>query len=255
MLVERNYIKSVYSAKAKTALLISLLLLIVSFVHAQQKPFNVDVKLTTESNTVNYKLPGQQFYPVYVPSGSEFYDDQWMNGYVILENDDKYDSLMLKYNTFRDEIITVNDRTRTMIMLDKDAITEFGLYKTPGLTIRFKKMDLDIVPKGEHYFNLPYDGTLKLAVWYRTLEETTAPFKDKNGYLQISNYALRHNYYVVFPDGRFERFKLNKRSLIQLFPEQKREIRRILRRDRNWIKTESDAVRAIKLIDEQFNSN
>jgi len=251
MLHGLNPIKSVFREKAKKGLFLGLLVLIMLSVQAQ-RPYNVNVELTTESNTINYKLPGQQFYPIYVPSGSEFYDDQWMIGYVILENEDRYDSLMLKYNTYRDEIITVNDRARTMIMLDKDAITEFGLYEMPGVTKRFKKMDLDKIPKAEHYFNLPYDGNLKFAVWYRTLEETTAPFKDKNGYLQISDFVLRHNYYILFPDGQFEKFKLNRQSLIQLFPDHKREIRRMLRRDRNWVKTEDDAARAIEMIEKQF---
>ncbi len=250
---EHQYIKSAYGEMAKSGLLLSLLLLI-GIVAQAQRPFNVDVELTTNSNTINYKLPGKQFYPIYVPSGSEFYDDQWMRGYVILENEDKYDSLFLKYNTFKDELVSLNGRTGTMIMLDKDAIMEFGLYETPGFTKRFKKMELDKVPKGEHYFNVPYNGNLKLTVWYRTLEEQSAPFKDKNGFLQVSTYVLRLQYFVRFPDGHFEKFKLNRGSLLALFPDSKREIRRILRKDRNWVKTEASAARAIELIDKQFYS-
>lgn len=251
MLLEHQTIQSAFRETTKTGVLLCLFLLIGIFVQAQ-RPFNVDVELTTASNTINYKLPGKQFYPIYVPSGSEFYDDQWMRGYVILENEDRYDSLFLKYNTFKDELISLNGRTRTMIMLDKDAITEFGLYETPGHTKRFKKMELDKVPKGEHFFNVPYDGRLKFTVWYRTLEEQTAPFKDKNGFLQVSNFILRQQYFVRFPDGHFEKFKLSRGSLMALFPEYKREIRRMLRKDRNWVKSEANAARAIQMIDQQF---
>ena len=251
MLLEEKNIKSVIRLLNKPVLAIGLFVLICSFARAQ-KPYNVEVELTTESNTVNYKLPGKQFYPIYVPSGSEFYDDQWMRGYLILENGDRYDSLLFKYNTFRDELITLNNRTRIFIMLDKDAISEFGLYERPSFTKRFVKMDLDKIPKGEHYFYVPYSGKLKFAIWYRTLEETTSPYKDKNGFLQISNYKLGPNYYLRFPDGHFEKFKLKRRSLILLFPDQKREIRRMLRKERNWVKTEYDAARAVQQIEEKY---
>lgn len=250
MLKQTNTIKLIGKQHISTVITCALFIFLSALATAQN-PYNVEIELTTASNSVNYKLPGKQFFPVYVPLGSEFFDEAWREGYVVLENGDRYENLNLKYNTFKDELITINDRTRVMVLLDKDAISEFGFYSATK-NQRFVKMYFNKVPSGDHYFMTQHDGSLKYAIWYRTQDVATTPYRDKNGYLQMSEFEMSLNHYVCFPDNDFKKFKLNRRSLVLLFPDQKKEIRRMLRKERNRVKTISEATRAIEIIDREY---
>jgi len=58
-------------------------------------------------------------------------------------------------------------------------------------------------------------------------------------------------FYIVMPDNEaFEVGRLNRRALYRIFPEYRSEIRTALRRENIWIRSESDLVRAVALIDE-----
>ena len=236
------------------AFLIGFGLLVATFFSNAQSELTKD-KLNTASNSINYKIPGKQFYSIYMPSGSEFFDIEWKTGYVILENGDKYDNIHLKYNTLKDEIITLNGRTSTMIMIDKDAVSEFGLYQETGQVLQFKKLKFDKGTKDYIYFNILYEGNLELLIWQRTIEEKTSPYKDRNGYLQVSEYNLRPQIYLCFPDDEFERFRFKRGSFLSLFKDKKKEVRKLLRQNNIHLRTQADYISAIKLIEFEYYSN
>lgn len=253
MFFKRNQILS--SNRTRKALATCVVLLSVVFVVNAQKNDITKIELNTSSNSINYKIPGKQFYAKYIPSGSDFLYDEWKMGYVILENGDKYDDIHLKYNTLNDELITLNGRTNTLIMIDKDAVQEFGIYSDSGLTQRFKKYKFEKGTKDHLYFNVLYEGNLKVVIWQRTIEEKISPYRDKNGYLQVSEFNLRPQNYVGFPDGEFKRFRFTRVSFFSLFADKKQEIRRLLRQNKNHLRTNADYIEAVKLIESKFYSN
>ena len=235
-----------------------VLLLMVSGVHAQ-KGFVPEKKLTTESNTLNNKLAGKQYYNMVVPSGSVFLFNDWKDGYVKLINGDRYDDLSLKYNIFYDELIEINNRSVSMIMLDKNTISEFGFYNEQnGETMVFTKMYFPKNPDGDYFFNPLYDGNLKLVVRNRSLEEETNIYKDAYGIMRNTVFNIHKYYYLIFPDNHFERFNLKRRSFLDLFSgdkETKKEIRRILRRNQIFFQSDEETIQAVKLVEEKFYSN
>ncbi len=230
-------------------------LLLGSELHAQNR-FVPEKELTTESNTLNYKLAGKQYYNMVVPSGSVFLFNDWKEGYVKLINGDRYDNLSLKYNIYFDEVIQVNNRSVSMIMLDKNTVSEFGFYNEQnGETMTFTKMYFQKNPEGDYYFNCLYSGNLKLVVRHRSLEEETNMYKDSYGMMRNSKFNVYKNYYVIFPGDQFERLRLKRRSFVDLFPgskETRKEIKRILRRNRIYFRTDEETIRAVKLVDEAF---
>lgn len=232
-----------------------LLLLLCSGVFAQ-KDFVPEKTLTTESNTLNYKLAGKQYYNMVVPSGSVFLFDEWKEGYVKLINGDRYDNLSLRYNIFYDELIQVNNRSVSMIMLDKNTISEFGFYNMQnGETMTFTKMYFPKNPDGDYYFNALYTGNLKLVVRHRSLEEETNMYKDAYGMMRNTKFNTYQNYYVILPGDQFERLRLKRRSFVELFSpdrEQRKEIKRILRRNRLNFRNDEETIQAVKLVDEAF---
>ncbi len=207
--------------------------------------------LSTESNTVKNKLPGEQFYPVFTPIGSEFLVDEWTKGSVVLENGDRYENMNLKYNTYKNELIWFHPRTNSLIMLDKDMIREFEL-ETGTQVMNFRKLPFDKTVRGDYYFNILCDGKLKFVNWQRTTEDETIPYFDKNGKLRNTLFVLRNNYYVVFPENRFENLKLRQRSFYAAFGKQKKEIRRYLRGKHIKYRSESGIADALKLVESKF---
>jgi hypothetical protein len=219
---------------------------------AQKNYFVPGIELTTASNTTHYKLPGKQFYPIYVPRGSEFYHDKWEKGTVVLVNGDTYEQLYLKYNTLNDELLYMNQNTGSIIVIDKDVVSEFIFDKTIKSSPRFKKMTFDKIPRGDHYFEMLYEGKLQFVIYNRTIEEKTSVYKDRYGKLQVSDYELRPQYYVRLPAGNFEKVKLKRRSLLLIFRDNKKAIRKLLRTNKNNFRTHEQAIQAIKLIENSY---
>jgi len=227
-------------------------LLILTGVQIQAQITTLGFKLSTEANANKYKLPGKQFYPIYVPNGSEFMNDEWQTGYVVLENGDRYDSLHLKLNTYRNELIWLHSRSSSLIELDKDAIFEFGFYPETEHQMPFRKLKMGKVPKGTYFFKMLHDGKLKLVIWYQTTENQVPTYKDKYGYLRNTSFVMKSNYFLVFPGDDFERFRLKRASFLNLFGEKKKEIRKILRQNKNRLIEEDDFINAVKQIEQEF---
>ena len=240
----------------KVRLIIATSILLLGFATSEaQKKFVPEKQLTTESNSLNYKLPGKQYYNTYIPSGTIFLNNEWQDGYLILKNGDRYDNVSLKYNTFLDELIHINNRTVSMIMLDKNTIAEFGFYRKNSEPQSFTKMTFTKTPKGEYFFNTLYSGKLKLVVWYRSIEEQTTLYKDNYGKLQNTRFNLYTNYYIIFPGNDFERFRLKRRSFIDLFPDNKKDVRRILRKNHITFSYEEQTIQAVRLVEEALYSD
>ncbi|MCE4562865.1 hypothetical protein INQ51_00960 [Maribellus sp. CM-23] len=208
--------------------------------------------LTTEANSTKYKLPGKQFYPLYVPSGSEFMDNKWQFGYVILENKDRYDSLRLKFNTYKNEIIWLHNRSMSMIELDKNVIKEFGFYSETGNLLSFQKLHPGDDPEDTHYFKMLYDGKLKIAILHYTIEKKVSAYRDKLGFMRNTSFEMRTDNYLIFPGNDFERFKFKRTSFLNLFGVKKKEVRRVLRQNQVRLSQEKDFIRAISVIEKEL---
>ena len=234
-----------------------IFLLNASVVQAQKRYIPEQV-LTTRSNTLNHKLVGKQYYAMIVPDGSVFLFDEWKTGYVILDNGDRYDDLSLKYNIYYDELIHINDRSLNMIMLDKNTISEFGFYDVGGgESMVFTKTTFPQEQDEKYYFRQMYNGKLKLVVRHKSLEEQTLPYKDKYGLMRNTTYNTYTDYYLVFPENRFEKFNLKRRSFVDLFAgdkERKKEVKRLLRQNHIYFENNLETIRAVSLVEEAFYS-
>ena len=224
--------------------------------NAQNLRYSTGRKLTTASNTLNYKIPGKSYVFLSTVYGSVFLYENWLSGSLNLENGAVYDSLSLKLNTFLEELILFNRRAGALITVDKDAVKEFTLINELGNKEIYQKMYLDEIPAGYRYLNVLYDGKIKLFLWNKTDEIAESPYYDLTGSLRNTKYVLKKIYYLDLPDKGMIRFIPQKRSVIELFPEHKKEIKRLQRREHLTYKGNSEIVRAIKLLETNiFNLN
>lgn len=217
-----------------------------------QELHNPLIKLTPASNTLNYKLQGKKYYVRSSPIGSEFLTDGWCIGYVILGNGDRYENLTLRLNTHLDELIEYNGRAGSAIMLDKAAISEFSLNFEDGHTELFRKIFYGKFPKGDRYFSVLYEGKFMVLLWYKTEEHNVSVYYDNQGIMRDNKFVLTKNYYLVFPDQEMNKFLFKRRSFLNLFPEQKKQIRRIIRKNHVLFDNEKEIVRVVRLIEAEI---
>ena len=215
------------------------------------------VSLTTKSNTLNYKLSGSQYYFYSFLEGTVYLNDDWVRGSVVLENGDRFDNILLKLNTFTEDLITFNERIGAVEIIDKFIVDEFTMDTDKSSENLFRKLYFDKYPKGDHYFNVLYEGKLKLFCWYYTYEEKTSIYRDVHGLMRASRYKLNPIYFILFPDNNLIKVKSTRKSLVNLFPEQKKRIRKLFRKNkiRFTSKSTSELGRAVNLIETEFFSN
>jgi hypothetical protein len=238
----------------KIILLVNLVLVVFT-INAQE--FYRSVKpVTTEGNTLNYKLSGRQYYFTSPLRGSVNFNDFWSVGSVILENGDRYDSVSLMLNIYTEDLIWFNSRTGSLIVLDKYAIKEFILDTENYEKMLFRKIYIDKMPKGEHYFNVFYEGEIKLLGWHRVTEVSTSLYRDFYGYLRDKEYVRQVNYFIMFPNNDIVKISGSKKSFVNLFPEQKKTVRQIFRKNNIYLveKNRNEILRATKLIETEFFS-
>ena len=217
-----------------------------------QEAHNPSIKLTPESNSINHKLPGLKYYIKPSYRGSEFLTKEWCTGDVVLENGDRYNNLTLRLNTYLDELIQYNERIGAIIMLDKSAISEFTINFEDGHTELFRKINSDKFSKGDKYFSVLHEGKMKVLLSYETIHKKTDMFADETGVLHDLEFVSSQYYYLVFPNGKIEKFTLQFRSFLEMFPEQKREIRRLLRKNYASFSTNEGIVRIVQLIESKI---
>lgn len=231
----------------------SVLAVFMTAVVSAQQFYNSIKPLTTGSNTLNYKLTGNQYYfwPKFI--GTVYLNEEWCHAKLELENGDIYEDVYMKLNTYLDEVIMYNERVGSVITVDKAIIHEFEMEKGYGTYNLFRKVNFDRVPKGYHYLNVLYDGSVKLYLWHKTEVVKTSLYKDEiHGGMRDSEYKQVFIYYVVFPDGSMNKVAARRRSFLQLFPEKKRTLKRLFRRNRIHFYTTEELIQATKIIEEEM---
>ncbi|WP_347838500.1 hypothetical protein [uncultured Draconibacterium sp.] len=90
---------------------------------------------------------------------------------------------------------------------------------------------------------------VKLVNWY-IYERTVSPYVDKNGLTRAVDYRLQKEYYWYSSQEGLQKIKLNRRALFLGFPENKKEIRKILRQRQLLVQNEQSMVLALSLLKE-----
>ncbi len=237
--------------RAKVVLLVLSVFLFARI--SAQEFYNSPKPLTTESNTLNYKLTGNQYYFQSTLLGTVYLNEKWSTGSLKLENGDFYEKVPLKLNTFLEELVVYNQRTGAIFYLDKSIIDEFDMGLEHNSYNLFKKVHLDKLSKGDHYFNVLYDGKVKLYLWHRTVDSQTSPYKDSYGFMRASRYEESNVYFIAFPDNSISRILPQRRSFLKLFPEKKSTLRKAFRKNKvNFHPKMEGSIRAAQLVEKEF---
>lgn len=203
-------------------------------------------QLNSSSNRLKGKLTGTVYTLSLKSNANYFLQNNWIEGSITLEDNDVFDSLMLRYNAFEDLLVVYNNTLRTMFIADKEKVKSFTFSEGNQ---KFARYFYNGYPKGYRYFEVLYEGNRDFLAFREIIEEKTKPYHGYFGNMMDVQYVKRYSYYMYSPETGFRKIKLRRRSVLNVFPENKKEIRRLLRKNKVNILEESDMIRAFELLD------
>jgi hypothetical protein len=217
---------------------------------AQKSTFNWDA-LSENSNRLEGKLTGSLYYISPLANSTHFLHNKWENGSILFEDGDCFENQRIRYHSFRDELVAYNPNLKQLFIVDKEKVSSFT-FQNDQNEQQFVKLWLDaFVGAGNRYFELKYEGVRWLLAFHSVLEEKTSIYRDRYGKLRDTRLKPKVTYYMYFPqEKRFQRIQDKRRSFIKLFPDNKREVRRLFRKNNLWRFNEKEMVRAFQLLDE-----
>jgi hypothetical protein len=174
----------------------------------------------------------------------QFYTKQWCSGSLKLYNDAYVSNKTLKYNGFTDSFFWMLKPEMQQIILDKNFIQEIRLVEPNRMdTMIFRKIGTasKLFPDTiEHFMQVLTEGKISLLV-YRKIAYTT----------NSQSYFPCYDYYLVY-NGKWTKIIIFRKSLLEIYPDKKKELRKLLRKNRLNLRIENDLTRAVNLMNQQF---
>jgi hypothetical protein len=207
--------------------------------------------LNENSNRLEGKLTGLSYRIPPLANSTHFLQDKWVDGSILLEDGDLFENVRIRYLSFRDELVAYNPNLKLLFIVDKEKVNSFTFIYPQGQQ-KFVKLYFDaFVDGGYRYFDVKYQGTRWLVAFHYIYEEKTSVYRDAYGKLRDSRLKPKKTYFMYFPhDEQFRRVQEKRRWFVKLFPENKREVRRLFRRNNLRRFDEKQMVQAFQLLDE-----
>jgi hypothetical protein len=210
--------------------------------------------LNQNSNRLQGKLMGEIYYLNPVSNANYFLQPDWKDGVITLKDGDVFDSIRMRYMAFGDELVAYNNNIHSLFIVDKNTVKQFTFREHIKGEVfaerKFVNLDFLGLPLNRIYFEELYSGTAKLFSFHHIEEEKVSPYIDLNGKMYDVEFRLKTTYYILSDSIGFTRIQLKKRSFYSLFPENRKEIKKILRKNRINITNQVSAIEALKILDE-----
>jgi hypothetical protein len=200
----------------------------------------------------NYgKLTGTKYNYAFRGNLNFFYHSDWYKGTIYTTDGDVHTGYSLRYDAFNDELVAVNVRVKGLFVVDKYSVKSFTV-DVPGLGLQnFRKLALNEFGQKERYFEVLYDGKVTLVSSTRITEHKKNIYRNKLGELDDREYRLEKQCFLLQPDHAFRSIFPGRKSILNLLPERKREIRQLLRRSRIDDYSLNGIPRIVTLLDQK----
>lgn len=216
---------------------------------AQDLGFNHE-KITSESNRLHAKIRGKVYHLTASANSHFLYPNDWVKGTVVLSNGDKYENIKIRLHAQSDELVAYNENHSILYLVEKEQVKSFTM-EVDGTTKQMVKLNTKGENSSGQYFEQLYLGTQSLLSFRYIYEQKVGPYTDEMGIMRDVEYHLRINYYrYSAKDGLFK-IALKKRALYSDFPEHKKEIKKIFRKNKLLLENEQDLIKAFQVLDEQ----
>lgn len=209
--------------------------------------------LKQSSNNLSGKITGEIYYLNPKANNYFFLHKEWVKGKVVYKTGEVFENIDLRYQAFNDELIAYNENNRVLVKIDKEKVKEFTLnfsYSDENVTNpTFVNIDSVSIFVNTNYFECLYRGTVMLLVSSRVIEKKVTPYNDSNGEFRDSEFILRKASFIYSIQNGLNRITYSNHSVANVYPEQKREIKKILRQNKIKISDAKSAANALEILD------
>jgi len=235
----------------KHYLYFSFLLICIS-INAQN---NNPVQESDKDSIFTTKLTGELFFDNIQYIGEMYYNKNWVKSDILLSTGSMVYGEKIKYNGFFDEVIWLNSSNFGKYKLDKSFITDFWLKSATDQTIHFKRIhvgDTPVLNQSDIFVQVVIEGKMSIYI-----QRKISVIGEENIY--IDNRLCYFNdvgetplYFIRLATNHYLKMnRINRRTFLKLFPDQKKEIVKLLKDNHLSFKTESDFIKVIDLMNKK----
>jgi hypothetical protein len=199
------------------------------------------------------RLSGEVYSSPVLYAGDPYYLSSWTSGRVLLTTGQEVINVMLRYNGYHDDLYWLTPETYQQVRLDKNLIVSFLLmHPESNRWMKFQKIEtrnsITGAP-GSFFAEVLADERISLYA-YRKIRETGETTSAFIGGRLIARQVIGPDYvyYLQIPGSDLVSIQTNRRSLLRVFPEKRKEIRRELRKNHIRIRGERQLIKAVELI-------
>jgi len=184
--------------------------------------------------------------------GSPYLNEKYLSGEIELINGVNIGNLKLRYSCYRDQLIYYNPEISAQIVIDKFSLKGFSMIDSSGIKRIFRQLYYNGFNPGNRFFEILVESKISLLAYREVILETVPPYMDNLGKLNNVTYQQAFSYFLYDPVRGFEPIRINKNSLLSKFSQtDRKQVVRMLRKNRIQIKDEKSIVMAWKLIEKQ----
>lgn len=216
-------------------ILLSLTLVSISSYGADDKPqiYGTNIYGTLYIHRHNY-------------DGSAYLYNDWLYGGLLLENDTQATNVRLRYDMLDDAAIFYHEKHQLLFAVDKSTLKSFYLVKPNADTINFFKYlgsHFDNHIHHNDYLQIIYAGHLRfIAKHNAVISMATDP--------KTPDKIIQQHFYYLEKDEQLHAISLKYRSLFKHFPNKKKEIRKLIKKNYLYKRNERNMAKLIALIDQ-----
>lgn len=193
----------------------------------------------------NVKLTGQYYsFPVGL-EGCPYLQDDWQEGNINLENGKTAYQIKVRFNLIENNLVFYNEALKRVFIVDKETIKSFVL--NPGRSdslffVKYTGPEVGFKLRKNDFVHVLCQGKINFFIKH------LADVIDAND-MNSKNKVYPKNFYFLNFDNQTVEIKISYRSIYNLFPAKKREIKSLIAENKIRKANESNLVKLIYLID------
>jgi hypothetical protein len=186
--------------------------------------------------------------------GSPFVNPEWTQSTIVLNTGDTIVGEKIKYNGYVDEVMWINQRNYKKFTLDKPNIKEFWIQPDSTHSAHYMQISVPIYPGNQKLFlETTYEGNVALYIYHKIRRTGRYIERYEDITYELDILSPRDIYFLKLPDGRWiEMHKLRQRYFLKYFPEQKKAIIQLAKKNHLSFKIEDQCIELLRIIDQEL---
>ncbi|MCF8357213.1 MAG: hypothetical protein K9H26_00540 [Prolixibacteraceae bacterium] len=197
------------------------------------------------------KLYGKIYYYPLGLEGSPYLNKDWQIGNIVLESGKVANEIKIRLNIIQNDLVFYNESLLKVFTIDKNTLRSFSMKTAPGATphrfIKYTGEEIGFKLRKNDLIEVLHEGNITLYVKH------LADVINSNN-LNSKNKVYPKEFYFLKVNGKVVEIRGNARSVIKYFPDNKREIKKMIKANRLRKRGEQNLVKLIALIDSDYDN-